>query len=120
MVRTADSRKTFSKGVSANWSERLYKNFEFFNVTIPSYKINQNHGNYNEALLKKTQLTMKENDSFLKNLNITEIKSKFFYPSLLTLTNLFVNNKACPLISIGTTPSNINSTLIGWEAVKNS
>ena len=31
---------------------------------------------------------------------------------------LFVNTKAYPLISLGTTPSNLNSTLEGCEFVK--
>ena len=34
------------------------------------------------------------------------------------LTNLFVNTKAYPFISLGTTRSNLNSTSKGWETVK--
>ena len=53
----------------------------------------------------------------MKKLNLTSIKSKFRCPSLLIEINLFVNTKAYPLTSLGTTPSNLNSTLIGFEAV---
>ena len=33
------------------------------------------------------------------------------------LTNLFVITKAYPFLSIGATPLNLLSTLIGWQAV---
>ena len=61
---------------------------------------------------------MQENDSVMKKLKITEMKSKCFCPSLLIKTNLFVNTKAYPLISLGTTPSKFNFPLTGWEAAK--
>ena len=54
----------------------------------------------------------------MKNLKITYIKSKCRSPSLLTDTNLFAYTKAYPLTSLGTTPSILNSTLIGWEVLK--
>ena len=38
LVRTADLRKTFSKGDTTNWSYKLYKITEIINDTIPSYK----------------------------------------------------------------------------------
>ena len=41
------------------------------NDTIPSYKIDNLKERYNEALLKKTELTIKENDNVMKKLNIT-------------------------------------------------
>ena len=40
LVRTADLKKTFSKGDTTNWSYKLYKTTEIINDTIPSYKIN--------------------------------------------------------------------------------
>ena len=40
LVRTADLKKTFSKGDTTNWSYKLYKITEIINDTIPSYKIN--------------------------------------------------------------------------------
>ena len=39
LVRTADLKKTFSKGDTTNWSYKLYKITEINNDTIPSYKI---------------------------------------------------------------------------------
>ena len=71
LVRTADLKKTFSKGDMTNWSYKLYKITEIINDTIPSYKIDNLKERYNEALLKKTELTMVENNSVMKKLNIT-------------------------------------------------
>ena len=71
LVRTADLKKTFSKGDTTNWSYKLYKITEIINDTIPSYKIDNLIERYNESLLKKTELTMKENNSVMKKLNIT-------------------------------------------------
>ena len=70
LVRTADLKKTFSKGDTTNWSYKLYKITEIINDTIESYKINNLKERYNEALLKKTELTMKENESVMKALNL--------------------------------------------------
>ena len=69
LVRTADLRKTFSKGDTTNWSYKLYKITEIINDTIPSYKIDNLKERYNESLLKKTELTRKENDGVMKKLN---------------------------------------------------
>jgi len=49
----------------------LYKITEIINDTIPAYKIDNLSERYNEALLKKTELSMKENDNVMKKLNIT-------------------------------------------------
>ena len=70
LVRTADLKKTFSKGDTTNWSYKLYKITEIINDTIPSYKINNLPERYNESLLKKTDLTMKENNSVMKKLRL--------------------------------------------------
>ena len=70
LVRTADLKKTFSKGDTTNWSYKLYKITEIINDTIPSYKIDNLSERYNEALLKNTELTMKENNSVMKKLGI--------------------------------------------------
>ena len=70
LVRTADLKKTFSKGDTTNWSYKLYKITEMINDTIPAYKINNLSERYNESLLKKTELTMKENDNVMKKLRI--------------------------------------------------
>ena len=71
LVRTADLKRTFSKGDTTNWSYKLYKITEIINDTIPSYRIDNLKERYNESLLKKTELSMKENDSVMKKLNIT-------------------------------------------------
>ena len=71
LVRTADLKKTFSKSDTTNWSYNLYKITESINDTIPSYRIDNLKERYNESLLKKTALSMKENDSVMEKLNIT-------------------------------------------------
>ena len=71
LVRTADLKKTFSKGDTTNWSYKLYKITDINKDTFPSYKIENLKERYNEALLKKTDLTLKENKDVIKKLNIT-------------------------------------------------
>ena len=71
LIRTADLKKVFSKSDMTNWSYKLFKITEIINDTIPSYKIDKLPERYNEALLKKTELTMTENNSVMKKLNIT-------------------------------------------------
>ena len=70
LIRTADLKKTFSKGDTTNWSYKLYKITEIINDTIPAYKIDNLKERYNESLLKKTDLTLKENNSVMKKLKI--------------------------------------------------
>ena len=70
LVRTADLKKTFSKGDTTNWSYKLYKITEIVNDTIPSYRLDNLKERYNESLLKKTDLTMKENNAVMKKLNL--------------------------------------------------
>ena len=70
LVRTADLKKTFSKGETTNWSYKLYKITEVVNDTIPSYRLDKLKERYNESLLKKTDLSMKENDNVMKKLKI--------------------------------------------------
>ena len=70
LVRTADLKKTFSKGDTTNWSYKLYKITEIVNDTIPSYKINNLSERYIESFLKKTELTLKENNTVMKKLNL--------------------------------------------------
>ena len=70
LVRVADLKKTFSKGDTTNWSYKLYKITEIINDTIPAYKIDNLKERYNESLLKKTELTMEENNSVMKKLKI--------------------------------------------------
>ena len=74
LVWTADWKRTLSKGDTTNWSYKLYKITEIFIDTIPSYKINNLPERYNEALLKKTELPMKEYESVVKKLNLNWIE----------------------------------------------
>ena len=74
LVRIADLKRTFSIGDTTNWSYKLYKSTEIINDTIPSYKINNLPERYNESLLKKTELTMKENKDVMKKLNLNYIE----------------------------------------------
>ena len=62
--------KTFSKSDTTNWSYKLYKCTEIINDTIPSYKIDILKERRNEALLKKTELSLKENDSVMEKLSL--------------------------------------------------
>ena len=49
----------------------MYKITEILNDTKPSYKIDNLPERYNESLLKKTELSLKENDSVMKKLNLS-------------------------------------------------
>ena len=70
LVRTADLKKTFSKADTTKWSYKLYQITEIINDTIPSYKIDDLKERYNQSLLKQTELTMKENNTIMKKLNL--------------------------------------------------
>ena len=71
LVRTAVIKRTFSKSDTTNWSHKLYKLTEIIEDTIPSYHIDNLPERYNESLLKKTELSMKENNSVMKKLNLS-------------------------------------------------
>ena len=70
LVRTADLKRTFLKSDTTNWSYKLYKITEIINDTKPSYRVDNLPERYNESLLKKTELTMKENKNVMKKLKI--------------------------------------------------
>ena len=70
LVRVADLKRTFSKGDTTNWSYKLYKITEIINDTIPAYKNNNLPETYNESLLKKTKLSLKQNKDVMKALNL--------------------------------------------------
>ena len=74
LVRTADSKKTFSKGDTTNWPYKLYKITEIFKDNIPINHIDSLSERYNESLLKKTELSLKQNKNVMKALNLNEIK----------------------------------------------
>ena len=67
-VRTADQRSIFSKGDSTNWSYKLYTITEIIDDIIPSYHIDILPERYNEASLKKSRLTLEENETVFKKL----------------------------------------------------
>ena len=69
--RTAVLKETFRKSDKTSWGFELYEITEVITDTIPNYRIDNLSGRYNEALLKKTELTMKENIDVMKKLNIT-------------------------------------------------
>ena len=48
----------------------MYKITEIINDTIPSYHIDNLSERYNELLLKKTELSLKENKDVMKKLKI--------------------------------------------------
>ena len=52
----------------------MYNITEIINDTKPIYKISNLPESYNEALLKKKELTMKEKNSLTKNLILSSIK----------------------------------------------
>ena len=68
LATTTDLKRTFSKKDSTNWSYKLYKNTEVLKNAIPNYRIDNLPERYNEALLKKTHLTIKEINSVLEKL----------------------------------------------------
>ena len=55
LVRTAELKKTFSKGDATNWSYNMYGNTEVINDTIASYRIDDLPDCYFEALLETTK-----------------------------------------------------------------
>ena len=71
LVQVADFKKTFSKGDTNNWSYELYKITEIIKDTIPSYHIDNLKERYNESLLKKIELSMKENYSVMEKINLS-------------------------------------------------
>ena len=70
LVRTADLKRTLSKGDTTNWSYKLYKFTEYINDKIPTYHIDNLPERYNESLLKRTELSLKQNKDVMKALNL--------------------------------------------------
>ena len=70
LVRTAGLKKTFSKGDTTNWSYKMYKITEIINDTIPTYHIDNLPERHKESLLKRTELSLKQNKDFMKALNL--------------------------------------------------
>ena len=76
LVRTADLKKTFSKGDTTDWSYKLFKITEIVNNTVASYRLDNLSERYNEALSKKSELTLKKDKDVMKKLNLTYFISK--------------------------------------------
>ena len=70
LVRTADLKKTFLKSGTTNGSYKFCRITDNINVTKPSYRLYNSTERYKDTLLKKTKLTMIENDSVMKKMNI--------------------------------------------------
>ena len=70
LVRVAGLKKTLSKGDTTNWSHNFYKIIEIIKDTKPSYHIDNLKERYNEALLKKTESTLKEFKAVMKALDL--------------------------------------------------
>ena len=70
LVRTADIDETFSKGDTTNWSNKLYMITEVIHETIPTYHIDFLPERYNQSILKKSKLTLSENDQVMSKLKI--------------------------------------------------
>ena len=66
LVRFLALTKTISKGDTTIWSHILYKSTEIINETIPIYHFDSLPERCIEALLKKTELTLKENENVMK------------------------------------------------------
>ena len=70
LVRTALLKRNFSKGGKTNWSCKLYKITEIINDTIPTYHIDNLPERYNDLLLKRIELPLKQKKDDMKALNL--------------------------------------------------
>ena len=73
-IRTPDREKLFSYSDLTNWKYKIYKVTEIVNDIIPSYRIDKLPECFKEALLKKTVLTMKDNDRVMNKLNLSSVE----------------------------------------------
>ena len=70
LVGVADFKKNVLKKDRIKWSLELYELIEIIIDTILSYCIDSLPERYNETLLNKTELSMKENKNVMKVLNL--------------------------------------------------
>ena len=70
LVRVADIKKTSSKGDTTIWFYILCEITEIIKETIPNFYIDNLPGRYSEALVKNTDVTTKQIDKVLTNLNL--------------------------------------------------
>ena len=95
LVRTVDLKRIFLKGDTTNWSYKLYIITEIINDTIPSYKLDVLKERYNESLLKKTELTKKENDNVMKKLKIDIVELKYLLIHLYVYSSIITHIFVC-------------------------
>ena len=67
---TSGLNETFSKGDTTNWSFILYKITQIVNDTIPNYPIDESKERYDQVLLKKVKLALKEDKERMKALKL--------------------------------------------------
>ena len=72
LVRTADTKRVFSKGESTNWSYKLYTITEVIHDSVASYRIGYLPERYNENLLLPTELSLEQNNQVMKELNLIQ------------------------------------------------
>ena len=72
LVKTADIKRVFSKGVSTKYGYKFYTVTEVLYNTIPSYRTEFLPEKYNENVLLPTKITLEENNEVMKKLNLTE------------------------------------------------
>ena len=70
-VRTANLRKTLSNSETRDCYNKLHEITEIVADTIPSYLFDNFIERYNETSLKKTKLSMRENKTVKKALNLS-------------------------------------------------
>ena len=70
LVRTADIKRSFSKGDSTNYSYKLLT--EIIQDTIPSYRNDYSLERYNAKLLLPTELSPEENNKVMKKINLLQ------------------------------------------------
>ena len=72
VVRTSDIKRVFSKGDSTNSSYKLYTITEIVRDIIASKRLNYLPERYNENLLLPIKLTLDENNTVMKELNLIQ------------------------------------------------
>ena len=69
LVRIYSQRDTFAKSNTTIWRFDIYTNSEVTDCTLQTYRLRNLQGRRIEASPKKSDLTMNENEDFLKKLN---------------------------------------------------
>ena len=67
LVRTSDKNHNFFKSDTTRWSYKLHTLAEVIKDTLKFYHLNKLPERYNEELFKRSDLTMRENEKFVKN-----------------------------------------------------